>query len=68
MEGQSIVNIWDSNKLVECYGALTATNVTSTNKTDIENLQTKTQNSNATGTTLSHITTINGRKIGVPHG
>jgi len=68
IEGQAIMNIWNSTKLVECHGALTANNVTSTNKTDIENLQTKTQNINASGTTLSNITTINGRKIGVPHG
>jgi len=66
--GQAMLNIYGSNKLIECYGALTATNVTSTNKTDIEALQTKTQNFNASGTTLSNITTINGRKIGVPHG
>jgi len=39
-----VINISGLNKLVECYGALTATNVTFTNKTDIETLQTKTQN------------------------
>ena len=39
-----MINISGLNKLVECYGALTATNVTFTNKTDIETLQTKTQN------------------------
>jgi len=39
-----VINISGLNKLVECYGALTATNVTFTNKTDIEALQSKTQN------------------------
>jgi len=62
-----MLNIWASNKLLECYGAVTATNVSSTNKTDIENLQAKTQNFNVSGNTLSNITTINGIKIDVPH-
>jgi len=42
--GQAMLNIWGSNKLVECYGALTATNITSNNKNDIEALEDKTQN------------------------
>jgi len=53
----------DVMKNTTCYGALTATNISSTNKTDIEALQTKTQNINVDGTTLSNITTINGYKF-----
>jgi len=52
--GQSIMNIWDNNKLVQCHGALTATNITSTNKTDIEALQDRTQNIEDTLTKVSY--------------
>jgi len=55
-DGNNVLNIW-SNKLVECYGALTATNISSTNKADIESLQTKTQN--LTGI-IGNVTGFNG--------
>jgi len=42
--GQAAVFIKNNTKSIECYGALTATNITSNNKNDIESLQDKTQN------------------------
>jgi len=44
IEGQAAVVIRNNIKSIECYGALTATNITSNNKNDIESLQDKTQN------------------------
>jgi len=62
---EPIMNFYN-DRTATCYGALVATNVNWSNKTDIENLQTKTQNINANGTVLSNIFTINGNKIGAP--
>jgi len=50
--GKATITSFNDDKSVECYGALTATNISSTNKTDISNLQTQTQNINADGTAL----------------
>jgi len=50
--GKATITSFNDDKSVECYGALTATNVSSTNKADIEALQTKTQNINVDGTAL----------------
>jgi len=44
IEGQAAAVIKNYTKLIECYGALTATNITSNNKNDIEALEDKTQN------------------------
>jgi len=66
---QAMLNIHASNKLVECYGAVTATNITSNNKADIEDLQSRLSNltgviGNVTGFTgdlyAENVATING--------
>ena len=41
--GKATITSFNDDKSVECFGALTATNVTSTNKTDIETLLNRTQ-------------------------
>jgi len=41
-DGSGGIIKFNENKTTECFGALTATNISSTNKTDIETLQTKT--------------------------
>ena len=64
--GETIANFDNDDRSSTFTGELTATNISSTNKTDIEALQTKTQNINADGSVLSNIVTLNGNKIGTP--